>query len=82
MARHADIFKAQKVLEIGAGIGLCGIVATACGASSVHITDYSEIILENIVCNVALNGQSDCPPQSPPLTQASRTPLPLASVGE
>lgn len=55
MCRHSDIFRNKDVLEIGAGIGLCGVVAAGCGASSVLITDYSEVILENAAFNVALN---------------------------
>jgi predicted nicotinamide N-methyase len=49
------MFTNKKVLEIGAGIGLCGVVAAGCGASTVFITDYSEVILENTALNVVLN---------------------------
>jgi predicted nicotinamide N-methyase len=34
----------KKVLEIGAGVGLCSIVATLCGAKSVLATDLDPLI--------------------------------------
>ncbi|KAK4508260.1 hypothetical protein PRZ48_001998 [Zasmidium cellare] len=43
----------ERVLELGAGVGLDGIVATLAGAQEVFITDYpSEVLLENIRRNV------------------------------
>lgn len=51
---YSYYFKSKRVLEIGAGTGLCGIVASACQAKVV-ITDYTEIILNNISQNIRLN---------------------------
>ncbi|KAF2172078.1 hypothetical protein M409DRAFT_62894 [Zasmidium cellare ATCC 36951] len=43
----------ERVLELGAGVGLDGIVATLAGAREVFITDYpSDVLLENIRRNV------------------------------
>ena len=51
---QSKFFQRKLVLEIGAGTGLCGIVACACG-SSVVISDYTDIILRNIAQNIRLN---------------------------
>ncbi|KAK5165962.1 uncharacterized protein LTR77_008886 [Saxophila tyrrhenica] len=41
--------KGRRVLELGAGVGLCGIVATLAGAEEVVISDYpAPVVLENI----------------------------------
>jgi hypothetical protein len=55
---HSNFFQRKLVLEIGAGTGLCGIVACACG-SSVVISDYTDIILRNIAQNIRLNRQGN-----------------------
>jgi hypothetical protein len=54
IAMNSSFFEKKLVLEIGAGTGLCGIVAGACG-SSVVISDYTDIILKNIAENIRLN---------------------------
>lgn len=54
ICNHTSLFQNKSVLEIGAGTGLCGIVASACNAN-VTITDYTDIILKNISQNIQLN---------------------------
>ena len=38
-SRHADQIKGKSVLELGAGSGVCGVYAAACGAARVVLTD-------------------------------------------
>ncbi|KAK6434982.1 hypothetical protein LTR95_008837 [Oleoguttula sp. CCFEE 5521] len=46
----------KRVLELGAGVGLGGIVATLAGADEVAITDYpASVVLKNILRNVDAN---------------------------
>eukprot|EP00003_Mantamonas_plastica_P021843 TRINITY_DN3601_c0_g1_i3.p1 TRINITY_DN3601_c0_g1~~TRINITY_DN3601_c0_g1_i3.p1 ORF type:complete len:210 (-),score=44.39 TRINITY_DN3601_c0_g1_i3:2-595(-) len=55
---NADVFVTnQRVLEIGCGVGLPGIVCACCGALSVDLTDKKdcEEVLENCRTNVKLN---------------------------
>ncbi|KAK5135454.1 hypothetical protein LTR08_005242 [Meristemomyces frigidus] len=42
----------ERVLELGAGVGLCGIVATLAGAEEVVMTDYpAPVVLANLRAN-------------------------------
>ncbi|KAK6434780.1 hypothetical protein LTR95_009038 [Oleoguttula sp. CCFEE 5521] len=46
----------EMVLELGAGVGLGGIVATVAGADEVAITDYpAPVVLDNILRNADTN---------------------------
>ncbi|KAG1145497.1 hypothetical protein G6F37_001523 [Rhizopus arrhizus] len=45
----------SKVLELGAGTGMVGLVCDQLGATSVHMTDYHPRVLENVAYNVRLN---------------------------
>jgi len=53
-----DIIKDKTVLEIGAGLGLLGMVA-AKYASHVAMTDYNEIVLQTLVKNVEINSRNN-----------------------
>lgn len=49
------MIKDRNVVELGAGVGLTGLVAAAYGAKSVHMTDYTVPTLENLKYNVKGN---------------------------
>ncbi|HLM01588.1 MAG TPA: methyltransferase domain-containing protein [Pyrinomonadaceae bacterium] len=51
---RAETFRTKRVLELGSGTGLPGIVAASCGASVVQ-TDRNELALSVCRRNVALN---------------------------
>ena len=52
-----SLIKDKKILEIGAGLGLLGIVA-AKYANHVTMTDYNEIVLQTLVKNVEINSRN------------------------
>jgi hypothetical protein len=52
---NPTIVKERDVVELGAGVGLTGLVAAAFGTKSVHMTDYTESTLENLSHNVTAN---------------------------
>ena len=56
IARHSSLFSSARVLELGCGVGLPGIVAAKCG-SVVHLTDVGQPagILENCRDNCKRN---------------------------
>lgn len=45
----------RKVLELGTGTGLVGLVCDLLGAPEVHLTDYHASVLKNVAINVELN---------------------------
>jgi len=49
----------QRVLELGAGTGLCGLFARKLGAASVHMTDISELALRCLQRNIQANCSSE-----------------------
>jgi Lysine methyltransferase len=50
----------KAILEIGAGVGLTGLVAASyCGARKVVMTDYSSDCLLNLHHNIHINGVQD-----------------------
>eukprot|EP01062_Namystynia_karyoxenos_P057396 TRINITY_DN4842_c2_g1_i5.p1 TRINITY_DN4842_c2_g1~~TRINITY_DN4842_c2_g1_i5.p1 ORF type:complete len:422 (+),score=125.76 TRINITY_DN4842_c2_g1_i5:78-1268(+) len=57
--RRAEAVRGRGVIELGAGIGLVGILAAAMGASSVVLTDIGDA-LPLLRTNVAANPVADC----------------------
>jgi Predicted methyltransferase len=55
LASHPDMVRDKCVLELGAGQGLCGLVAHHVGASKVLLTDGDTAVLKNLRYNVNLN---------------------------
>lgn len=51
---HPEAVRGKRVLEVGAGLGLCGLVA-ARHASAVLYTDFNPAVLRNLRHNVELN---------------------------
>ena len=60
LSEHTDLVAGKSVLELGAGLGLCGMVAHHLGAESVVLTDADTITLERMRSNLAIN----CPTKS------------------
>jgi len=59
LRRHPDVIHNKKVLELGAGCGLCGLVCSmALEAASVLITDGDHQVMKNLRYNAELNGLS------------------------
>jgi len=46
--QHQEFVRGKKVLEIGAGVGLCGLVASKVGSSRTVITDFHCNVVDNI----------------------------------
>ncbi|CAO3608327.1 unnamed protein product [Mucor fragilis] len=44
-----------RVLELGTGTGMVGLICDYLGASEIHVTDYHPRVLENVAYNVELN---------------------------
>mmetsp|Transcript_20165 Transcript_20165/g.43807 ORF Transcript_20165/g.43807 Transcript_20165/m.43807 type:complete len:242 (-) Transcript_20165:217-942(-) len=56
LTKHPDLIREKRILELGAGVGLCGIVsAKVIGASYVLLTDGDHMVLRNLRYNVELN---------------------------
>ena len=59
LRRHPDVIHNKRVLELGAGCGLCGLVCRmVLNPKSVLITDGDNQVLKNLRYNVELNGLS------------------------
>jgi hypothetical protein len=54
IVKFANIFHNQSILEIGAGLGLCGILVAAY-THSVTLTDFNHDILKDLIHNVKVN---------------------------
>ena len=57
LIQHPDFVQGRRVIELGAGVGLTGLIAAAMGSESVHMTDYTDATLENLSYNIALNSR-------------------------
>lgn len=55
LQRNPTLVRGKRVLELGAGVGLCGLVAHHLGASHVCLTDGDESVLSNLRLNVRRN---------------------------
>jgi len=55
LLKHPHVAADKKVLELGSGSGLCGIVAHYLGASKVLWTDGDQSVLKNLRYNIGLN---------------------------
>ena len=69
----ATMVQDQRMCELGAGVGLCGIVASRLGAKSVLMTDGDTTVLENLRHNVDLNSTTATAADSPSETTAATT---------
>lgn len=56
LAEHTELVAGRRVLELGAGAGLAGLVASQLGAASVRQTDHATEALALARMNAALNG--------------------------
>jgi len=53
---HPSILADKHVIELGAGVGLTGLaIAAGCHPSTVFLTDYTKVCLENLAHNVKMN---------------------------
>ena len=56
LCRHPEVIHGRRVLEVGAGLGLCGLVA-AHFATAVTLSDFNPVVLRALEGNVALNSR-------------------------
>ncbi|RHY35188.1 hypothetical protein DYB32_000327 [Aphanomyces invadans] len=54
---HPDLFRGQRVMELGAGVGFTGLVLASLPsvASAVVLTDYAPIVMQNLRYNIEVN---------------------------
>eukprot|EP00123_Amoebidium_parasiticum_P001561 comp12680_c0_seq1/m.7772 comp12680_c0_seq1/g.7772 ORF comp12680_c0_seq1/g.7772 comp12680_c0_seq1/m.7772 type:complete len:250 (-) comp12680_c0_seq1:15-764(-) len=63
MVSNKHVVAGKKVLELGSGAGVCGLLAsTLCGAREVVLTDYKDTVLDLLKTNTQ---QFPSPPASP-----------------
>ena len=55
LIQNRDLIQNKRVLELGAGVGLCGLVAARLGASHVIMTDGDTSVLSNMRYNIQQN---------------------------
>jgi predicted nicotinamide N-methyase len=44
-----------RILELGTGTGMVGLICDHLGAAEIHVTDYHPRVLENVAYNIQLN---------------------------
>ena len=55
---YPQYIEGKNILELGAGVGLTGLIASGVAkAKSVHLTDYTEVCLDNLGYNVRENSE-------------------------
>eukprot|EP00984_Skeletonema_dohrnii_P031743 scaffold24652_cov83-Skeletonema_dohrnii-CCMP3373.AAC.1 len=57
LIQYPECVRGRRVIELGAGVGLTGFIAAVVGATSVHMTDYTDATLENLIYNVSINNE-------------------------
>ena len=72
------VVKGCRVLELGAGVGLPGLVASRCGAAEVLLTDGDARAVKLLEKNVAAN-PSECPVETEILAYGAAPPPPSES---
>lgn len=83
MVKHADAFKGQRVLELGAGLGLNGVLAHHLAAESVVITDGDSDALVELRKNIVVNRSTrsdECNGEDVPETPAAHEALSAAQL--
>lgn len=76
MCARREILYTRRVLEIGAGLGLCGLVA-AHFADDVTLSDFNPVVLRALEGNVALNANWTASSLSPETWGAEDVPASL-----
>ena len=57
LLHNRSLVQGNRIIELGAGVGLTGLVAVGCcGALDVCMTDYTDACLDNTRHNIAING--------------------------
>lgn len=88
IAQNLHVFEGQRVLEVGAGLGLCGLVAGR-RAKEVILTDYNITCLQQLQEHVCLNaawrhedemGEMKTPQAGP--VKAAQTGAPAAAAAQ
>ena len=70
------VVKGCRVLELGAGAGLPGLVAARCGAAEVLLTDGDARAVRLLEKNIAANPSSECPVEAAVLAYGAAPPPP------
>ncbi|CAL8107099.1 unnamed protein product [Calicophoron daubneyi] len=59
VASNSELIAGRRVLELGAGTALCGLVAALCGATWVTCSDNDVALLHDLQENIRLNNLSN-----------------------